>query len=147
MSLRNYCGNVGSQMPVSYGNNTISPGYEPVPFQSNSIGAIPMPSLPTGVPTGPAYGGMVPTSMMPGPQTSNQVPQTVQSPYYLAGFLNKNIGRMMRVEFLIGSSGPLVDRIGTLMEVGASYIVLKPIGSNDMLVADLYSIKFATIYR
>lgn len=116
---------------------------------------IPMPPLPTGVPTGPPAAS-VPTgpSTMPGTSpgfsmgaSSNQVPQTVQSHYYLAGFLKENVGKMMRVEFLIGTSGPLVDRIGTLLEVGASYIVLQPVGSKDRVVADLYSIKFATIFR
>ena len=53
----------------------------------------------------------------------------------------------MRVEFLIGTTGPLVDRIGTLVDVGASYIVLEPVDPDDLIVADLYSIKFVTIYR
>ncbi len=52
----------------------------------------------------------------------------------------------MRVEFLIGTSGALVDRVGTLVEVGASYIVLRPLFANDLVMCDLYSIKFATIY-
>ena len=73
-------------------------------------------------------------------------PTTVQSPYYTAGFLKNFIGRNMRVEFLIGTTGPLVDRIGELVEVGASYIVLRPYLTDDLLMADLYSIKFVNIY-
>jgi hypothetical protein len=52
----------------------------------------------------------------------------------------------MRVEFLIGTSGALVDRIGVLMEVGASYIVIQPFQTDDLLMCDLYSIRFVTIY-
>ena len=79
------------------------------------------------------------------PMTS-ATPTTVQNPYYTAGFLRNYLGRNMRVEFLIGTSGALVDRVGVLMEVGASYIVLQPYLTDDLLMCDLYSIKFVTIY-
>ncbi|HOJ09321.1 MAG TPA: hypothetical protein PK733_01845 [Clostridiales bacterium] len=148
MNSRNSCGNASPGMPVPYMQSTaISPGYEPKPFQPSGAVPIPMPSLPTGIPTGPAYGGTVPTTPMPIPQPPAQAPQTVSSPYYLAGFLRNYVGRMVRVEFLMGTTAPLVDRIGNLMEVGASYIVLRPVGTDDLIVADLYSIKFVTIYR
>lgn len=84
---------------------------------------------------------------MPMVQTNSYAPSTVQNPYYTAGFLKNHIGKDMRVEFLIGSTGALVDRIGMLVEVGASYIVLKPYLSNDLLMCDLYSIKFVTIFN
>jgi len=80
------------------------------------------------------------------PPPSSDTPSTVESPYYTAGFLRNFIGCNMRVEFLIGTSGALVDRIGVLMEVGASYIVLQPFQTDDLLMCDLYSIKFVTIY-
>jgi len=80
------------------------------------------------------------------PQAGN-APTTVESPYYTAGLLTNFIGQNMRVEFLIGTSGALVDRIGTLVEVGASYIILQPIDSDDLLICDLYSIKFVNVYR
>ena len=73
-------------------------------------------------------------------------PTTVESPYYTAGFLRNFLGKNMRVEFLIGTSGALVDRVGVLVEVGASYIVLRPYLTDDLLMCDLYSIKFVTIY-
>ncbi len=76
-----------------------------------------------------------------------QTPTTVESPYYTAGFLRNFIGKAMRVEFLIGTSGALVDRTGELVEVGASYIVLKPSFTDDLLMCDLYAIKFVTIYQ
>lgn len=77
---------------------------------------------------------------------ATQTPTTVESPYYTAGFLRNFIGKTMRVEFLIGTSGALVDRTGTLVEVGASYIVLRPSFSDDLQMCDLYSIKFVTIF-
>ena len=87
------------------------------------------------------------TAGMPLPPTAPaDTPSTVQNPYYTAGFLRNFIGCNMRVEFLIGTTGALVDRIGVLMEVGASYIVLQPFQTDDLLMCDMYSIKFVTIY-
>lgn len=76
----------------------------------------------------------------------SDAPTTVQSPYFTAGFLRNFLGKSMRVEFLIGTSGALIDRMGILVEVGASYIVLRPLLSDDLVMCDLYSIKFVTIY-
>ena len=88
------------------------------------------------------------TTMVPLiPPQNPAMPTTVQSPYYTAGFLTNYIGRTMRVEFLIGTTGPLVDRIGRLLEVGASYIVLEPIDFGGILMCDLYSIKFVSIFK
>ena len=103
-------------------------------------------TLPTGIPTGPPYGGATLTPGMSPLPSVVQTPQTVQNPYYTAGYLKRFIGRDVRVEFLIGTGGTLIDRIGTLLDVGASYIVIKPLRSNDSLMCDLYSIKFVTIY-
>ena len=50
----------------------------------------------------------------------------------------------MRVEFLIGTNN-LVDRIGILEEVGASYILLRSFENDSMIYCDIYSIKFITI--
>jgi hypothetical protein len=52
----------------------------------------------------------------------------------------------MMVQFLIGENS-LVDRTGRLIDVGANFIVLQLVGSDDMLMGDLYAIKFVTIYR
>ena len=121
----------------------------------------PLPTLPSGVPTGPTPTPLTPSAaaagapgaagpMIPGMQVTappgEQSPLTVQNTMFTPGFLATQIGRTMRVEFLIGSTGPLVDRIGTLVAVGASYILLRPIASRDTLLCDIYSIKFVTIY-
>lgn len=83
---------------------------------------------------------------MPMPSQMVSTPTTLESPYYTAGFLRQYIGQNMRVEYLLGTNGPLVDRIGRLVDVGASYIVLQPYLSDDLLMSDLYSIRFVTIY-
>lgn len=77
----------------------------------------------------------------------NMTPTTLESTYYIAGLLRTFIGERMRVQFLIGTNGPLVDINGTLMEVGANYIILQPIESDDLMVCDLYAIKFVTVFR
>ena len=143
MNLRNCFGNAMSQIPAQYSSNATTQGYQSMGL-SPSTGTIPITALPTGVPVGPAYNGITtaangitPSSMIPVTVSGGQAPQTIQSPFYLAGFLKRNIGQRMRVEFLIGTTGPLVDRIGTLVDVGASYIVLEPVDSDDLIVADL----------
>lgn len=71
-------------------------------------------------------------------------PETLRSELYTPGFLRQHIGKLMRIEFLIGTTS-LIDRIGILEEVGASYIVIRSIEDNNMLYCDIYSIKFITI--
>lgn len=73
-----------------------------------------------------------------------QMPTTVESPLFTPGFLRTQIGRRVRVEFLIGTNN-LTDRTGTLVAVGASYILIRPIDSDDLMMCDIYSIKFVTI--
>lgn len=104
------------------------------------------PSLPTGIPAGGAGSAAVPTGPIPGGVTSHasQVPVTVENTLFTPGFLRTQIGRRIRVEFLIGTN-LLTDRTGTLLGVGASYILLRPIDSDDIMMCDIYSIKFATI--
>ena len=58
--------------------------------------------------------------------------------------LTKQIGRLMRVEFLIGTNN-MVDRIGILEDVGASYILLRSFENDSLVYCDIYSIKFITI--
>jgi hypothetical protein len=116
-------------------------------FRQMQPSAQALPTLPTGVPTGPTTAGSV-AEMGDMPAMGSQQPQvptTLSSPMFNAGFLRTQIGRTMRVEFLIGTNGPLVDRTGVLVGVGASYILLRPIESDDVLMCDIYSIKFVTI--
>lgn len=148
---------------VEYGNFTGAPG---IPMVTPSG----MPAqMPTGAPSGP--GGPIP-GMMPGMmpegtmQPTFQQPQgqpsaggqfapippsgqpqamTLQSLDYLNGFLRTQIGKRVRVEFLIGT-GTLIDKSGTLLGVGANYIVLRQAMTDDILTCDFFTIKFITFY-
>ena len=71
-------------------------------------------------------------------------PEILTNPIYTPAFLRQQMGKLMRVEFLIGTN-MLVDRIGILQDVGASYIVLRSFENDSLVYCDIYSIKFITI--
>lgn len=71
-------------------------------------------------------------------------PELLTNNIYTPAFLREQIGKLVRVEFLIGTNN-LTDRIGILEDVGASYILLRSIESGVLTYADIYSIKFVTI--
>ena len=77
-------------------------------------------------------------------QINSNSPEILTNNIYTPAFLRENIGKLMRVEFLIGTN-TLTDRIGILEDVGASYILLRSLQSNEITYADIYSIKFITI--
>lgn len=74
----------------------------------------------------------------------SNMPENLTNSIYTPAFLRNYIGRLMKVEFLIGTNS-LQDRIGVLLEVGASYIVLRSVQDNNLLYCDIFSIKFVTI--
>ncbi|MCA1072168.1 hypothetical protein K9O30_00075 [Clostridium bowmanii] len=69
----------------------------------------------------------------------------VNNPLYNQGWLTTQIGKYIKIEFLIGTS-MLIDREGILKEVGISFIVIQEAGTNDMLMCDIYSIKFVRAF-
>ena len=71
-------------------------------------------------------------------------PEILTNSIYTPAFLREQIGKLMRVEFLIGTDN-LTDRIGVLEDVGASYILLRSVESDNLVYCDIYSIKFITI--
>ena len=77
-------------------------------------------------------------------QINENTPEVLTNSIYTPAFLRQNIGKLMRVEFLIGTNN-LTDRIGILEDVGASYILLRSLESNVTIYADIYAIKFITI--
>jgi len=79
-----------------------------------------------------------------GVEINQNSPEVLTNNIYTPAFLREQIGKLVRVEFLIGTNN-LVDRIGILQDVGASYILLKSLESNTTTYADIYSIKFVTI--
>ncbi|GAE88909.1 hypothetical protein [Acetivibrio straminisolvens] len=136
-----FCGNLNRQMTP----NQPSPGNVPV---SPSITALP--PLPTGYPTGPMYTQMpspasMTTPQVPTPPTMEPEPETIQNINYTQGYLKRHIGARVKVEFLIGTN-MLLDREGTLVDVGTSYIIIREVDTDDLLLADLYSIKFVRFY-
>lgn len=76
--------------------------------------------------------------------TNANSPEILTNNIYTPAFLRQQIGKLVRVEFLIGTNN-LVDRIGILEDVGASYILLRSLESSTTVYADIYSIKFVTI--
>ena len=75
---------------------------------------------------------------------NSETPEMLTNNIYTPAFLRENIGKLMRVEFLIGTNN-LVDRTGILVDVGASYILLRALESDVITYCDIYSIKFITI--
>ena len=76
-----------------------------------------------------------------------QPPETpVYNIQFTQGYLRTQIGSKVRVEFLIGTNS-LQDRRGTLVYVGISYIIIQEEETDDLLLCDIYSIKFVTFYR
>ena len=77
-------------------------------------------------------------------QINQNSPEILTNSIYTPAFLREQIGKLIRVEFLIGTNN-LVDRIGILEDVGASYILLRSLESDSLVYCDIYSIKFVTI--
>ena len=70
---------------------------------------------------------------------------TLEQAQYLNGFMRSQIGRLMTVEFLVGSNS-VVERTGILVAVGYNYIVLNDPDSQSYLACDFYNIKFVKVY-
>lgn len=65
---------------------------------------------------------------------------------YMQGYLNTRIGAKVKIDFLLGTS-LFVDREGTLEEVGISYVVIRDSETGNLLMGDIYSIKFVRFYH
>ncbi|GAA0727531.1 hypothetical protein GCM10008905_25220 [Clostridium malenominatum] len=89
------------------------------------------------IPPGGTTGGPDFT-LQPGPPVQTDI-------NYTQGWLKTQIGKYIKIEFLIGTN-MLIDREGVLLEVGISYIVIRESGTNDQLMCDIYAIKFVRIF-
>jgi hypothetical protein len=76
------------------------------------------------------------------PTDNKKVPESLKNTAYMPAYLSKHLGKLVRVECLLGNE--LHQRIGILMTVGAGFIVLRS-KNNATLVCDLKSIRFVTI--
>ena len=77
-------------------------------------------------------------------QINSNSPEILTNTIYTPAFLRQQIGKLMRIEFLIGTNN-MTDRIGFLEDVGASYILLRSFEGDSLIYADIYAIKFITI--
>ena len=77
-------------------------------------------------------------------QINENSPEILTNSIYTPAFLRQHIGKLMRIEFLVGTNN-LTDRIGFLEDVGASYILLRSFEGDSLIYADIYAIKFITI--
>ncbi|MDT8717245.1 hypothetical protein IAI10_11305 [Clostridium sp. 19966] len=64
---------------------------------------------------------------------------------YTQGYLMTQIGKQVRIQFLLGENN-FEDRRGQVLGVGIDYVLLRERGTNDVLMCDLYSIKFVVTY-
>lgn len=79
-------------------------------------------------------------------QPSNQPEsELLYNDEYLNAILQKFVGHKVQVEFLIGTN-TLLDRSGYLLEVGANYLILNELETDDLLICDFYAVKFVRVY-
>ena len=93
------------------------------------------------VPSAPSSGVM---AAMP-PSVVQPMAMTQDGLQYLNGFLRTQIGRAVKVDFLIGTN-TLLDKTGTLLGVGINYILINEADSDDVVACDFYNIKFIKFY-
>ncbi len=74
---------------------------------------------------------------------NQNIPETVTNPMFWPAYLRNFIGLWVRVDFFIGNS--LEQKVGQLLEVGASYIVLNVLEPETIVVCDIFAIKFVTV--
>lgn len=124
----------------------LSPHMYPPGTAFNPIGIPPWAQQPT-VPSQPQMPMQprptLPTSPIGFPRQEG--PPVMTDPNYLQGYLIENIGRFVRIDFLIGTT-TLIDKSGTLIDVGIDYVVLREAETDDLDICDLYSIKFVKIF-
>lgn len=99
--------------------------------------------------------GMLGTSMINQNATASELspiteynqpfPVTGESIQYLNGFMRTQIGRRVEIQMLVGSD-TLVTKEGYLLGIGANYILINEIGTNDLTSCDFYNIKFVRYF-
>lgn len=136
--------------PTSMDMASSMPGYASgYPQTMTGTQTVPGTQIPSGIQmvpsTQPPTGGIPAADLAPITALNQPMPITTQSLQYINGFLRTQIGKKVTVDFLIGTN-TLVDRTGTLLGVGANYILINEVETDDLLVCDFYSIKFVRVY-
>jgi hypothetical protein len=85
------------------------------------------------------------SSLMPITPSTQPQSITANNIQYMNGFLRTQIGRPVKVDFLVGTN-TLVDKSGILLGVGVNYILIQEAETDDLVVADFYNIKFIKFY-
>ena len=70
-------------------------------------------------------------------------PRVLSSPVFSGGYLRQNIGKLLKVESLIGST--LDCRVGILLDVGADFIAIKISKNCCSLIIPTAAIKYITV--
>ncbi len=136
-------------MPMAGAGLPMTATMQPPP--TSITGMTGMPPIPTV--DFPGTAGTMPTGIGAMPLTSGAGPldfqALTQTPImdieYTQGYLRTQIGQRVKVEFLIGTN-MFMDREGTLLDVGVSYIIIQEVDTDDHLLCDIYSIKFVRFY-
>ncbi len=71
------------------------------------------------------------------------VPETLTNPVFLPAYLKNHIGKLVKIESLVGDCVQV--RMGTLLQVGADFVVIKLNQNCSSMVIEGRSIKFITI--
>ncbi len=77
------------------------------------------------------------------PVIKSYVPETLTNTVFLPAYLKNHIGKLVKIEALVGNR--LECRVGTLLEVGADFLVIKLQQNCCTTVIGGNSIKFITI--
>lgn len=72
-------------------------------------------------------------------------PVTGESIQYLNGFMRTQIGRRIELQMLVGSD-TIVTKEGYLLGIGANFILINEVGTNDITSCDFYNIKFVRYF-
>ncbi len=72
-----------------------------------------------------------------------QTPEILSNPIFFQCYLKKHIGKLIKAESLIGNR--LENRMGTLIDVGSDYIVIKPTKHCVTTMINLKSVKYISI--
>ena len=129
----------------------VNPVKRPGPYPQSDMQSVPdvgagaVPGKTAGQPVEPTAPARFTIQPLPVDFKQTAGPPVTTDIEYTQAFLKTQIGKKVRIEFLIGTS-MLTDRIGILTDVGISYVIIKPVGTDDRMLCDIYSIKFVTFY-
>lgn len=129
----------GGQSTVTPSAGQITGGTQQNPYIQSTLPTLRTPSAETPQQNQSQQSAPITDLTMPAPVTT-------ESMQYLNGFLRTQIGKRVRIQFLIGTNS-FLDKMGKLLGVGANYVLLQEAMSDDLLVCDFFTIKFITIYE